>query len=53
MGRSEKAKGPTEMRNELTEALCQASGNKSEAARLRRFDRSTLYRRMKRYGLGE
>jgi transcriptional regulator of acetoin/glycerol metabolism len=35
-------------RQELLDALAQAGGNKSEAARLLSIDRSTLYRKMKR-----
>jgi len=40
-------------RQVLIDALHLAGGNKSQAARILSIDRSTLYRRMKRFGLEE
>ena len=45
-----KPKSDEEMNRELVEALEAAGGNKSQAARLLRIDRRTIYRRLKRYG---
>ena len=48
----QKPKSDEEMMRELVEALEAASGNKSEAARLIGIDRTTVHRRLKRYGMG-
>ena len=45
-------KSDEEMKRELVEALEATGGNKSAAARLLRIDRRTVYRRLKRYGMG-
>lgn len=47
-----KPKSDEEMKRELAEALEATGGNKSEAARLMGIDRRTVYRRLKRYGMG-
>ncbi|WP_457574282.1 sigma 54-interacting transcriptional regulator [Desulfolithobacter sp.] len=46
-------RGPMSPEEEIMAALKQAGGNKSKAARLLGIDRSTLYRRMRRYNIGE
>lgn len=47
-----KAKSDEEMKRELAEALEATGGNKSEAARLLGIHRRTVYRRLKRFGMG-
>ena len=52
MAKPPKPKSDEEMKRELVEALEATGGNKSEAARLLRIHRTTVYRRLKRYGIG-
>ena len=47
-----KPKSDEEMKRELVEALEATGGNKSEAARLLGIHRTTVHRRLKRYGIG-
>ena len=47
-----KAKSDEDMKRELAEALKATGGNKSEAAKLIGIHRTTVHRRMKRYGMG-
>ena len=37
----------------IVEALKRCGGNRTEAAKLLRIDRATLYRKMRKYGLNE
>jgi two-component system response regulator HydG len=44
---------PIDERRALLDALHQSNGNKSRAAKLLNIDRSTLYRRMRRFDIGK
>ena len=50
--RPSKRKSDEEMKRELAEALEATGGNKREAARLMGIHRTTVHRRLKRYGIG-
>ena len=45
-------KSDADMKRELAEALEATGGNKSEAAKMLGVDRRTVYRRLKKYGMG-
>lgn len=52
VGKPPKAKSDEDMKRELAEALEATGGNKSEAAVLLGIHRRTVYRRLKRFGMG-
>ena len=52
MAKPQKPKSDEEMKRELAEALEATGGNKSEAARLLGIHRTTVHRRLRRYGMG-